>query len=201
MAHFLTTDWTHKIKTNPVANMILNSNQAKNYRVTLRELRAVPGKGKLMTDAFLRKYLSPEYVRDEIVDSEGLEKIRNAYATPSQRQEAHNKIILASRGGAEVEMKDDDDVGIVAVGGAAGRVVKVDDNDFSDAVEYDSDDEIDGEDILLSYEQASGSDMWANTYVDDYINIHHPKIRHDYVSALTGKPLQIKPPSVFFSDL
>ena len=43
--------------------------------------------------------------------------------------------------------------------------------------------------------------MWANVFVDDYIHIHHPKIRHDYVSALAGRGLQIKPPSVFFSDV
>ena len=46
------------------------------------------------------------------------------------------------------------------------------------------------------------SGMWDNTYVKDYINIHHPKLLPDYyIQALKQQPLQIKPPSVFFSDI
>ena len=44
------------------------------------------------------------------------------------------------------------------------------------------------------------SGYWDNTYVKDYINIHHPKLLPDYyIQALKGQPLIIKPPSVFFS--
>ena len=46
------------------------------------------------------------------------------------------------------------------------------------------------------------SGMWDNTYVKDYLNIHHPKLLPDYyIQALKQQPLQIKPPSVFFSDV
>ena len=44
-------------------------------------------------------------------------------------------------------------------------------------------------------------DMWAGVYIDNYTNIHHPKLREDYIQYITNKPLQIKPPSVFFSDV
>ena len=73
-------------------------------------------------------------------------------------------------------------------------------NDFAKAYKM-NEDELDDEPYLLEYEELQGGDMWANTYVDDYINIHHSKIRHDYISLITGRPLQIKPPSVFFSDV
>ena len=196
MAHFLTTNWTDKIKTNPVANMILNSHRPKLYRIQLQELTARPAKGKLMTNAFLNEYLSGP-VRDETVDEEKFLEVKGTYATVSERQLAHNTVILAERASAD-EKKDDDDDVVIALGGAGGIAAPLDDNDLKDADEYG---ELDGEDPLLTYEEMKGGDMWANTYVDDYINIHHPKLRHDYITLITGRPLQIKPPSVFFSDV
>ena len=79
-------------------------------------------------------------------------------------------------------------------------IVELDDDDYSDAVLLEGDDAVD-EELIYYGEEHVGGDMWANVYVDDYINIHHPKIRFDYISALASRPLQIKPPSVFFSDV
>ena len=70
---------------------------------------------------------------------------------------------------------------------------------------YDSDDYVDVEDgINLGFngDYHGESGMWDNTYVKDYLNIHHPKLLPDYyIQALKQQPLQIKPPSVFFSDV
>ena len=62
--------------------------------------------------------------------------------------------------------------------------------------------------ILLDLEEieatkAEESDSYSimnNTYVKDYIHINHPSIRQDWTSALTNKPLLIKPPPFFFSQ-
>ena len=59
------------------------------------------------------------------------------------------------------------------------------------------------DEILIAPAGTAGgsSGYWDNTYVKDYINIHHPKLRPNFVQALANIPLRIKEPSVFFSDL
>ena len=231
MAHFLTTNWTQKIKTNPVANMILNSKRPKSYRVAMRKLTKRPGEGKLMTNRFMAQFLGPE--EDvEIVDEEEFKAKLETYATIPQRREVHNKIIMAKRqedelklaeeakkdgagDGSGIALGDAGDVAVV-VGGAGdggddddvddeddddvlGAVKKYNDNDFDDAVSVDS--EYGSEEYLVDGEEIIGGDMWENVYVDDYINIHHPKLRPHFIDLISQKPLQIKSPSVFFSDV
>ena len=228
MAHFLTTDWTHKIKTNPVANMILNSHRPKLYRMKLHEITHHPEEGSYMSRAFVSKYSTVE--RDEILTAEDFKNATDTWATIPEYLETYNSVIQADEDGDE-KKGDDDDVAIVVrkigdkgdgdkgkikgkekggiVGVAAHPVAKKKDGDgivnvevkrkatLENAQELDEDEY----ELALSYEELQGGDMWANTYVNDYINIHHPKIRMDYVTALTGRPLQIKQPSVFFSDV
>ena len=50
------------------------------------------------------------------------------------------------------------------------------------------------------YEPEDFHSIMNNTYVKDYIHIHHPSIRGDWLQLITGKPLAIKPPPHFFSQ-
>ena len=50
------------------------------------------------------------------------------------------------------------------------------------------------------YEPEDFNSIMNNTYVKDYIHIHHPSIRGDWLQLITGKPLAIKPPPHFFSQ-
>ena len=212
MAHFLSTNWTEKIKTNPVANMILNSHRPKLYRVKLHQLTHNPAEGDYITSGFINKFTDKD-VRDEIITAKQFKRTRRAYSTIPEYIRSYNSVVAAD------DDSDDDDVAVAAVRGGAGvgdkgqvfdgpakdekGIMGVEVKrkpDLDKAREIDEDD-YDDENLLLSYEELQGGDMWANTYVNDYINIHHPRIRIDYVTALTGKPLQIKPPSVFFSDV
>ena len=251
MAHFLTTNWTEKIKTNPVANLILNNNKKPpKYRIRLQTLTHKPGPKKYATGAFLNKFLGP-VGRDDIVTAEELEPITAVYPTRGEYMESYNSAIKAVLK-EEAEKKvgdgdDDDDVVVASVGRPSGRdpalepvhvgplrvggakagiglardskaqdaevarmkksgivvakksaIDNIDHKNFDDAVEYDSDDSAPE---ILDVDEINQNSMWDNVYVNDYIHIQHPKIRYDYINALAGKPLQIKPPSVFFSDV
>ena len=224
MAHFLTTDWTNKIKTNPVANMILNNNTPKEkyYRIRLRELTHHPKEGQLISYRFIRNFLGP-VDRDEIVTEEYLNTALigsedGNYVTAKQYKTSYNSAIEALRkhaveggddgivgagSGIALDADSDDDVAIVADHGDGKEDEKEDvkeDDEFAGAVDFEDENE-DYPDILIANELEPSRDMWKNIFVDDYIHIHHPKVRSDYIYALTGKPLQIKPPSVFFSDV
>ena len=193
MAHFLTTNWTDKIKTNPVANMILNSNRANMYRMKIYNLGFVPPKGKLITKGFI-KYWQDEHIKSEgVFDVKGKKRMEGLYPSPAEYVQSYNSAIIAQRkedeekSGIEVKVDDyDDDASDL-------------DNEYVDAIDADKDGV--GPDLRYVDDEWQEGDMWANTYVDDYINIHHPKLRPEYITLITGRPLQIKPPSVFFSDL
>ena len=210
MAHFLTTNWTEKIKTNPVANMILNSHRPKLYNIRLYGLSHHPPKGKKMTKDFINKYQGRP-VREETLNEEDFKEFISKYASFDQRIKSHDSVVAAQQleliakdggdagiAGSGIAVGDDDDVVVVADRGSGeeekGEIVG------DGAIKLEGDD-LENEPYIYHYEETRGGDMWENVFVDDYINIHHPKLRYDYISALTGKPLQIKPPSVFFSDV
>ena len=216
MAHFLTTNWTEKIKTNPVANMILNSNRPSVYHILLRTLTHHPPKGRYLTDEYFKKYLLNDNARYDVLDEEQLEKIKKTYADREEFKKTYNSAILAQR--LEKMEQDGIDAGIVGGDGDVNVVANANDDEddlFGDEekeekdVEYEAlvesgefgEDDVAPEILDVIQEEKVGGDMWANVFVNDYINIHHPKLRYDYISAMTGKPLQIKPPSVFFSDV
>ena len=55
MADYLTTNWNHKIKTNPVANLILNSNNSgKKIQIAHRGLRRLDDVGKNAAGGHIR---------------------------------------------------------------------------------------------------------------------------------------------------
>ena len=223
MAHFLTTDWTKKIKTNPVANMILNSHRPKLYDIKLYQLSHHPGPGKKISKRFFHKYKGSAVRDDTLTEERFKDNFETAYASFPQYEQSYNSAIDAAKGivagQGDENANDGDDVAVVAIRGGAGAGAgqgdenanendnaaivldgeKKDDDDDGDAVEID----YDNDDVQPIYEvdERVGGDMWANVFVDDYINIHHPKLRYDYISALASKPLQIKQPSVFFSDV
>lgn len=218
MAHFLTTNWTEKIKTNPVANMILNSNRPTAYHILLRTLTHHPPKGRYLTDDYFKKYLLDDDARYDVVDEEQFAKIKKAYADREQFKKSYNSAVLAQN--LEKMQQDGIDAGIVGGDGDVAVVPNAAANDeeedlFGDDeqeekdVEYEAliesgdfgEDDVAPEILDVMQEEPVGGDMWANVFVDDYIHIHHPKLRYDYITAMTGKPLQIKPPSVFFSDV
>ena len=158
----LTTNWTQKIQSNPVANCILNSNKftLKNYRVATATRLTMFNTLNLM---------GPQYKRSRSFD--GL----------PQEEDLEKRVLAKIAKPTEEE------------------VLNINKNRFNGYgilpakyVIYDSDD--DEHDVEVP-------DYWANTYVQDYVNIEHPKERMCYVSALSSTPLQIKPPSVFFSDV
>ena len=108
-----------------------------------------------------------------------------------QNQEV-NLVNINQRGGHRIEQQQGDP--------GSGDEAKIDPD------EYDPDDIVDIKDgIALGFDAGvhhGESGMWDNTYVKDYINIHHPKLVPDYyIQALKQQPLVIKPPSVFFSDV
>ena len=183
MAHFLTTNWTEKIKTNPVANMILNSNRRNLYQVNLTKLEYFPAKGKKINKGFIQYWLDEVPDESHTFDDENFSRIKKLYPSRKQYIHTYNKVVDAQR-------KADADAGI--------EVKEPDEDDYTDAADVP---EIHQPTLMDVEDEWQEGDMWANTYVDDYINIHHPKLRHDYVTLITGRPLQIKPPSVFFSDV
>ena len=129
---------------------------------------------------------------------------------PNDMQIARNKQAFGQRAREQQGMQNNDDVTVIQRGGhrieqqqgdpGSGDEAKIDPD------EYDPDDIVDIKDgIALGFEAGvrhGESGMWDNTYVKDYINIHHPKLVPDYyIQALKQQPLVIKPPSVFFSDV
>ena len=257
MSHFLTTNWTEKIKTNPVANLLLNSNRVRSWTVTTRHLTHVPAKGHI-TPSYIKQHswdiglgFKDERAKNEllsILDSElEFRKRFNAHRDsieqmnklgmiiPPEREQGigygYKGFARAKDGGKDGVMLGDgmdNNGGDVAVGTGpkkkySGDKLEIDDdgmerkeneNDEYDdfdvsAPPLDSDTESVVEDDELKHaesfgyedEEYVGGDMWANMYVKDFINIHHPKNRVHAIDNITRRPLHIKPPSVFFSDV
>ena len=164
----LTTNWTDKIKSNPVANSILNTNHVVYTRVlldkVLRSERQIQNTGygtEIILDAGLP--------RQVWYDKDGAEYNDMKKNIPDEQNAINAFRYLTDQTRRR--------------GGDVGRVF----------VPYHID--------MGNHREVDEQDYWANTYVQDYINIEHPKERLCYVSALSSAPLQIKPPSVFFSDV
>ena len=167
----LTTNWTEKIKTNPVANLTLNSNKANLRYVYFQQ-----------ADRYDDKY---GYLDYDFRNST-LEKVeKSTWGEIKTQHESEDQLKHRIQ---EKRIK----------GGQRARRRRRDGNQNEDGILpstfYEYNPEEDQEDEVIP-------DYWANTYVADYINISHPKIRPCYVSALSRTPLQIKPASVFFSDV
>ena len=155
---YLTTNWTEKMKTNPVANMVLNGRP----RMLPFEFRKLTSMDNFEQD--------PNTGYDRISKWDALE---SKYIPENKwlRTMFHN-------------MNED-------------YILQMEPDDVEELVEADKA-------IYIAHDMNQppiDSDPWDNVYVKDYINIHHPKLRPCLISALNGKPLQIKPPSVFFSDV
>ena len=158
--NYLTTNWTEKMKSNPVANKILNKKKRKYYHMII-----YPFTGQ------------NDLNEDDKFDTGFLLETNRGWFNEKGRDNMRFSEKFKSK--AEIENMDLTNV----------------------PNEYD-----DEEDHKLVYinnekEEIHRQKYFAHTYVNDYINIHHPKERICYVSALSSKPLSIKPPSVFFSDV
>ena len=194
MVDYLTTNWTEKIKTNPVANLILNNNFVKYKIGSLNEITGIRGTANNLKMPSKRQRF--------------LRTSDNAYKNTSNKKTIRARIL--------------DDFGDVINPVDPNAAPGDDDDDEEennndnvvaehDAMVIDADPEVEvdfvpgfytfGQEEYEDTEPDPNADMWANTYVKDYINIHHSKLRPCYVSALSSRPLEIKPPSVFFSDV
>ena len=159
MADYLTTNWTEKIKSNPVANLILNNNSAT-FKVRTLSKNASVAVGKVKQMQF---------------------NVGNENAQGIAEIQALDSLIEAFRGAKpDTNVYANDEAKEEAVEAALQKGIGTyQDYDFT----------------------VNDGDYWANTYVQDYINIDHPKLRPCYIQALSNSPLSIKPPSVFFSDV
>ena len=273
MADYLKTNWTDKIKTNPVANMILNGKKREaTYMVDVRQILKIPRKGLLDINTLYKhskeapgiitydKWTGDDYkngqnfdqflqnqnrqrnkkfakkVRDRakrrqarrrereresairinnnnnnnnndnenIIDSEQAVPMVN-----TNLQDQENNANVAARKGAigrneqeAAEHHSQGDVNIEHSGQSIGNAIVID-----DASDVSSDNElvdVEDDNVIIGFDgglKGGSSGMWDNVYVKDFININHPKLRSHYIHALTSKPLQIKEPSVFFSDV
>ena len=161
MADYLTTNWTEKIKTNPVANLVLNSNKQMLYS-NLQGVLNHPREIKAGDGLF----------KDDEIDID-------IYHAFTYNQDDFNK--LKERKFSEKQ----------AIAVARQKINQGQSQPFGIHFYTDVDEE----------GMVEVPDYWANTYVQDYINIDHPKLRPCYIQALSNSTLSIKPPSVFFSDV
>ena len=173
MVDYFKTNWTEKIKRNPVANKILNPKtnygglvvrQAvlDNYefennhtKTKIKKIQKTKGDGFYVTEQRLKNLLNDK-----------------------DRPPTENEIIQQYH-------KQVEDVRLGKI--AAHSVVLPPKN--SVIITADPTDK-----------HFQEPDYFGNMYVD-FMNIHHPKLRVDYIQALSSQPLNIKPPSVFFSDV
>ena len=232
MVDYLTTDWNHKIKTNPVANLILNSNNSgKKIRIQHRTLANL---GDIGLGRFRLPYDWGRTVGQPVWLTENefnyLERSNNPRTSSLQYMSDDQKDAIRDRWAFPLLQEHDDAIDkrrkeilrrakIIAKDRKLSKtktrkflkavdVNKVgDDDEFKrDGVFKRTPTEIDDElgrgmpyhDVL---ETADDTDYWANCYVKDFINIQHPKLRNCHVSALSTRQVDIKPPSVFFSDI
>ena len=241
MAHYLTTNWTEKIKNNPVANMVLNSKNYKIWNVTLRSLTHAPPFGHKMTEEFIQKHSTdqvftfesenrkqhfverfetqPEVIqmfndRNRVGGYVKSKRVKRRQQRQRQREQIDIMGMLAAGDDVDVVANEGDDVGIVGVPQRNRGKDEIDadanDDDEDEGPDvggllfYDEDDleSLDEDDLQIVYEDDPVTgDMWANMYVKDFINIHHPKQRVHIIDRIKTSPLSVKPPSVFFSDI
>ena len=116
MADYLTTNWTEKIKNNPVANMILNSNRAKSYDVSFRRLTHVPADGPITDKYLFSKLTDPIY--SFRADQAELDAQKGFFKTPTGFSQEFNKIRAQE---AEEERKQREKQRPVKGGGMAGN--------------------------------------------------------------------------------
>ena len=181
MATYLNTNWTDKIKTNPVANKILNSNKTTIRPVVFHYVHEYDrNSGRLAedrdaahrADVDLKKW--DIFKQNNQTNRQLVERIMDKRnATREERQQHYN-----NTGKDWPEAAKDNQWGMLP------------------AWTYYADEDGDYDEHNVTIQ-----DYWSNVYVKDFINIDHPKLRPCYVSAMSRNPLQIKPPSVFFSDV
>ena len=266
MADYLTTNWTEKIKTNPVANLILNNKRHKMINLTYGHLQQVPAKGYITSNWILQNLKGKQNLdmRQETYDdniprmldpktgnhqtmqqfmlefNRGRRRAEIAMQKSREKQQPiKGKGIVGQKKSKEVRMTLKDGISDVDARGDA-PIVKAGITQEKDTVitttkrGNDEDDENDqkaeqlidedllvdpdkaiaelaepevlklyGDRALLAFggEQYQGGSMWNNVYVDNYTNIHHPKLRYHLIDLMSKQPLAIKPPSVFFSDV
>lgn len=170
MADYLTTNWTEKIKFNPVANLILNGNRTNLHNISWK---TITNRDQYMVDG----------------DNEDIVAFGRLPKTLTQDEMNYFKKQNISKQQVIQRIKQ----GQMPFGFFGGR--------DGDGAAPDIDNGIKFYDVNDVHKDVEVQDYWANTYVQDYINIDHPKLRPCYIQALGNSPLSIKPPSVFFSDV
>ena len=170
------TNWTHAMKTNATANRLLNTRIGDSTFFVVPEIAAKKPFISLTMAEFigLDKEKKPQFT---------------GYAEHTwydfEKAAKHMESIMKSPEITEKDVKDLTDA-------ERGKIVAV------------SNDEFKGEPARIKEpEEITSEDMDSilnNTYVKDYLNIHHPSIRVDLTPSLTDHPLQVKPPPVFFSS-
>ena len=167
------TNWTHMMKTNATANRLLNTRIGDSTFFVTPAIATKP--------ASLRVTLGELIGFDEKSNKPQFQNEETRTMSEKQFASAYNK--LESMKNTTDNQLNDKDIGSVIITavdineGVEGRIKKSE--------------EITSEDM---------DSILNNTYVKDYLNIHHPSIRVDLTSSLTNQPLQIKPPPVFFSS-
>ena len=262
MADYLTTNWTEKIKTNPVANLILNNKRHKMINVTYGHLQQVPAKGYITSnwilenlkgkqnldvnqetyDANVPRMLDPELGTHDTMQqfmldfNRGRQRAEKAMQKSREKQQpVKGKGVVGQKQSKEVRMVSKDGISGVNANGnndpasivkdgigqgdtnittvirneedeKASELGDLDEEMEKLAQEMVGDDDVENlstEQALLAFggEKYQGGSMWNNVYVDNYTNIHHPKLRYHLIDLMSKQPLAIKPPSVFFSDV
>ena len=169
MADYLTTNWTEKIKSNPVANLVLNSNRTNLHHLSWK---TITNRNQYMQNGETKDIFA--FGREaQTINQNQIDWFKNNNVS---KQQVIQKIEQGQMPFGFFGAVNDD-----------GEAPEVDPIDFYDINQIDENVEV--------------PDYWANTYVQDYINIDHPKLRPCYIQALSNSPLSIKPPSVFFSDV
>ena len=147
---------------------------------------------------------------ENIIDSEQAVPILHPNTTVIQmQQDSMNNRDVAARKGAIADnareaqqFAQQSEVEVRTGNGRGNAIINISDDD--DASSEGELQDVSEQNIVVGFdagETGGSSGMWDNVYVDDFINIHHPKLRGHYIDSLTGRPVQIKPPSVFFSDM
>ena len=192
---YLSTNWTEKMKTNPVANKILNPNKVHNMLFTRSS------------------YKNKDYVRNEkgeLIDIKGKIIYSRIYPSsywfnpPSEAQDAFNKRMANIKKQKLIhQIRRDEKWGSNWSSYNWARKSRLNYGFDEEDEDENNNNENEQEEHYATYEtlESDKHEYFANTYIDDYTNIHHPKLRLDYVQAIKAQPLQIKPPSVFFSDI
>ena len=242
MADYLTTNWNHKIKTNPVANLILNSNMpSKLYYVRKKGIDNVADitrnrdGGRTVSRGWMTENEFFDFLRQEQRPSKHfLQSMRRddkiniynrwMYKKIVEHEKAHDKrkkqMIIEAR-----ELLENDKDMNNNNNNNNDNNINIDDAIEEYTQEEDNFDVTDHDDRYkrmgifrkspADITQEIGQGMpyyevedirddtgyWDNVYVKDFINIQHPKLRNCHVSALSTRQVDIKPPSVFFSDI